>query len=93
MYYEGRKLQKCEDMDQITVSSPKPEQCAECVKAGDKWVYLRTCLICGDVGCCGSSKNKHAGQHYKETGHPLYHITESGGKIAYCYTHDHYVKF
>ena len=27
---------------------------------GDIWVHLRECLICGHVGCCDSSKNKHA---------------------------------
>lgn len=27
---------------------------------GDQWVQLRLCLKCGHVGCCDSSKNKHA---------------------------------
>ncbi|RIK87972.1 MAG: hypothetical protein DCC67_01290 [Planctomycetota bacterium] len=27
---------------------------------GDEWVHLRLCLECGHVGCCDSSKNRHA---------------------------------
>ena len=30
---------------------------------GDTWVHLRLCLTCGHVGCCDSSKNKHATKH------------------------------
>lgn len=91
--YEGRKLQKCEHSELVTVKNPHPEQCLKCVDLGDEWVHLRTCLICGDVACCGSSKNKHAEKHYKETGHTVFHITESGGRIAYCYGEDNYFKF
>ena len=34
---------------------------------GDTWVHLRMCLICGHVGCCDSSKNKHATKHFHQT--------------------------
>jgi Zn-finger in ubiquitin-hydrolases and other protein len=34
---------------------------------GDTWVHLRACLICGHVGCCDSSKNKHATAHFHAT--------------------------
>src|SRR5260370_21252146 len=37
-----------------------PAGCEECLKMGDVWVHLRLCLECGHVGCCDSSKNKHA---------------------------------
>lgn len=93
MAYNGRKLQKCEHADQITIKNPNPKKCLKCVDLGDEWVNLRTCLICGDIGCCGSSKNKHAQKHYEETGHSVFHITESGAKIAYCYLEDNYFKF
>ncbi len=33
-------------------------------KLGDTWVHLRLCLECGHVGCCDSSKNKHATKHF-----------------------------
>ena len=39
--------------------------CAECIAVGDMWVHLRECLICGHVGCCDSSKNKHATKHFQ----------------------------
>ena len=39
--------------------------CAQCLALGDRWVHLRTCRTCGHVGCCDSSKNKHATKHYK----------------------------
>lgn len=93
MAYQGRKLQKCEHSEQIKIRDPNPEKCLKCVDLGEEWVHLRTCLICGDVGCCGSSKNKHAEKHYKETGHSVFHITESGAKIGYCYVEDNYFKF
>ena len=34
---------------------------------GDTWVHLRLCLTCGHVGCCDSSKNKHATKHFHAT--------------------------
>ena len=32
--------------------------------------HLRLCLTCGHVGCCDSSKNKHATKHFHKTQHP-----------------------
>ncbi len=29
------------------------------------------CCICGNVGCCDSSKNKHATGHFNNVGHPI----------------------
>jgi|GEM_PF-1478493 len=52
--------QTCTHMDQIKVTEPTTHVCEECVKMGDTWLHLRMCLICGNVGCCDSSKNKHA---------------------------------
>ena len=46
---------------------PKTRGCEECLKTGDSWVHLRLCLICGHVGCCDSSKNKHATKHFRAT--------------------------
>jgi len=51
--------------------TPSANGCEEWLKTGDTWVHLRECLICGHVGCCGSSKNKHATAHYHATGHPI----------------------
>lgn len=45
--------------------------CEECLQSGDSWVTLRLCMICGHVGCCDNSKNKHATRHFHATGHPI----------------------
>ena len=37
----------------------------------DHWVHLRLCMICGHVGCCDSSKNKHATKHFHSSRHPI----------------------
>jgi len=52
--------QHCTHLDQITVTQTDTHVCEECIKLGDRWVHLRMCLVCGHVGCCDSSKNKHA---------------------------------
>ena len=55
----------CEHLDQIKLTSTTTHVCEECVKIGDGWVHLRLCLECGHVGCCDSSKNKHATRHFR----------------------------
>ena len=92
MSYNGQILKKCKHTDQTTVKKPDPKQCQECVELGDTWNHLRTCLVCGFVGCCGASKNQHTNKHNAETGHPIYFIEESGGNIAYCYDEGIYFK-
>jgi hypothetical protein len=37
------------------------------------------------VGCCDSSKNKHATHHFRETGHPIMQSAEPGEDWVYCY--------
>jgi uncharacterized UBP type Zn finger protein len=58
---------------------------------GDSWVALRICRICGHVGCCDSSKNKYATQHFHETGHPIIQSFEPGQDWAWCYVDEMYV--
>ena len=38
---------------------------------GGEWVHLRLCRICGHVGCCDDSPNRHATKHFHATGHPI----------------------
>jgi len=59
--------------------------CPECVALGDSWVHLRVCMICGHVGCCDSSKNKHATAHFRSSGHPIVMSIEPGEIWAWCY--------
>ena len=64
---------------------PSASGCEECLKLGDDWVHLRLCLICGHVGCCDSSKNKHATKHFLATGHPVMRSIEPGEEWGWCY--------
>jgi uncharacterized UBP type Zn finger protein len=48
-------------------------------------VHLRECLVCGHVGCCDSSKNKHATRHFHDTSHPIVASFEPGEEWRYCY--------
>ncbi len=76
---------KCTHLDQIKFRETSKRQCDECVKMGDTWVHLRMCLICGNVGCCDSSKNKHATKHFHKTKHPLMRSIEPGESWVWCY--------
>ncbi|MCH8128672.1 MAG: UBP-type zinc finger domain-containing protein, partial [Acidobacteria bacterium] len=49
------------------------------------WVHLRMCLECGNVGCCDSSKNRHATRHYRSTGHPTIRSLETGERWVWCF--------
>ena len=61
------------------------------LKIGDSWVQLRLCLTCGHVGCCDSSKNKHARAHFRKTRHPIIQSFQSGDDWRWCYVHEAYV--
>ena len=66
--------------------SPASEVCGECVAVGDSWPALRMCLLCGYVGCCDKSKNKHAREHFRQTGLPLTRpYKERGMDWVWCY--------
>ena len=43
------------------------------------------CLTCGHVGCCDSSRGRHATGHFEATGHPLMRSMEPGETWAWCY--------
>ena len=75
----------CTHTDQIQEVHAHTKGCEECLKMGDKWVHLRLCLTCGHVGCCDSSKNKHATKHFKATNHPIVASFEPGEDWAWCY--------
>ena len=76
---------KCQHLDQIHDVKPQTHGCEECLKLGDKWVHLRVCQTCGHVGCCDSSKNRHASAHFRQTKHPIIASGEPGEKWKWCY--------
>jgi hypothetical protein len=75
----------CSHLDQIQDVTPGANGCEECLEMGDTWVHLRMCLVYGHVGCCESSKNKHATRHFHATGHPIVRSIEPGEEWRWCY--------
>lgn len=69
------------------ISNPKPSGsgCKECLAQGGSWLHLRRCLICGHIGCCDDSPNKHATRHAHESQHPLIQSYEPGEDWIWCY--------
>lgn len=72
-------------LSQIREVTPSAKGCEDCLKTGDRWVHLRLCLSCGHVGCCDSSKNKHARAHHGGTKHPIIQSFEPGENWKWCY--------
>ncbi|MEW5928067.1 MAG: cation:proton antiporter [Gemmatimonadota bacterium] len=62
-----------------------PQGCEECLRTGDAWVHLRVCMTCGHVGCCDSSRNRHAAAHFHATRHPVMRSLEPGEDWGWCY--------
>ncbi len=75
----------CTHLDTITDATPSGSGCQECLETGDRWVHLRRCTSCGHVGCCDSSKNKHATAHFRSTAHPIIQSFEQGEEWMWCY--------
>ena len=76
----------CRHLATVTeLPEPGSRECAECIASGDSWVHLRMCLECGHVGCCDSSRNKHATGHNQGTTHPVVRSIEPGEQWAWCY--------
>jgi uncharacterized UBP type Zn finger protein len=75
----------CQHLDQIKIKRTSKNGCEDCLKTGDSWVHLRLCLTCGYVGCCDSSKNKHATKHFHKVKHPLVRSIEPGESWVWCY--------
>ena len=45
---------------------------------------------CGHVGCCDSSRNKHATKHFAATAHPINVSYERGEEGGWCYVDQGY---
>jgi predicted ester cyclase len=76
---------ECGHLDQIRVTEPGTRVCAPCYAGGVNWPALRMCLTCGAVGCCDTSKNKHAMKHYEDTGHPMMRSIRLDESWVWCY--------
>jgi uncharacterized UBP type Zn finger protein len=89
-YPEGKEpfsfMDQCTHLDQVQRDiQPKTTGCEECLKSGDRWFHLRLCMTCGHVGCCDSSRNKHASKHSAATGHPIMKSLQPGENWGWCF--------
>ena len=83
--FPGKTMTTCTHLNQVRDVRPKSQGCEECLKTGERWVQLRLCLSCGHVGCCDSSKNKHATAHFHASGHPIIRTLQPGESWKWCY--------
>ncbi|HEV2811863.1 MAG TPA: UBP-type zinc finger domain-containing protein [Solirubrobacteraceae bacterium] len=79
--------ESCTHVDQIRVVE-RPERiegCQDCLAIGAWWVHLRMCQICGRIGCCDSSPNRHATKHAHARSHPIMRSVEPGEDWSWCF--------
>jgi hypothetical protein len=81
-------MENCEHLSAVRSVTPSAKGCEDCLKIGASWVHLRLCEICGHVGCCDNSPNRHATKHYHATTHPIIKSFEPGEDWGYCYPDD-----
>ncbi len=82
----------CEHVPKVQTPERRSLACEACESRGDKWVHLRMCLSCGQVGCCDSSRNKHATRHFRDAGHPVMRSVEPGESWIWCYVDERLMK-
>ena len=75
----------CTHLDQVADVQPSSEGCEDCLRMGGHWVHLRMCMVCGHVGCCDNSPNRHATAHFHAVGHPVIQSYEPLEDWWYCY--------
>ncbi|MDR7253135.1 CPA1 family monovalent cation:H+ antiporter [Nocardioides sp. BE266] len=80
---------QCEDLEtHPAVETRSGPGCATCLADGTRWVSLRQCLECGNIGCCDSSIGKHATAHFHDTLHPVIESAEPDESWRWCYVHN-----
>jgi uncharacterized UBP type Zn finger protein len=69
-------------------AAPRTNVCEECGSTFN----LRSCTVCGHVGCCESQAG-HARAHALGESHPVIEqITGRGPGFAWCYDENRYVR-
>jgi len=48
-------------------------------------------MTCGHVGCCDSSKNKHATKHFQATRHPIIKSLNPVENWHWCYVDEKFL--
>jgi hypothetical protein len=78
----------CGHYNQIRDVKPSARGCEDCLRIGSAWVHLRLCRVCGHVGCCDDSPNRHARAHFHAAGHPIIEGYDPPEGWGYCFTDD-----
>jgi len=75
----------CAHLATIQTVVPSSNGCEDCLRTGARWVHLRLCMMCGHVGCCDSSPNRHATKHFHASNHPIIKSFEPGEDWGWCF--------
>ena len=78
-------MSSCKHLDAVRDVAPRAKGCEECLAMGARWVHLRLCMVCGHIGCCDSSPNKHASKQFHSAGHAIIKSFEPGEDWGWCY--------
>ena len=84
----------CPDLDEspeFDADDPTPnstEGCIDCLREGTKWVHLRLCLTCGNVGCCDSANASTPRCISTSTMHPVMRSHEPDEAWRWCFIHE-----
>jgi len=83
--FNGQMADKpCGHLDQVRVTQPDRSGCDHC-SPDAVYPTTRMCLVCGHLGCCDTSVEKHARAHFQETGHPLMRSLHQDERWMWCY--------
>lgn len=88
----GLGIRPCDHVGTVRYTESDSVVCPRCVEASARWVHLRMCTQCGQVGCCDSSRLTHARQHVDETGHPITTSIEPGESWQWCHPHSRLIR-
>jgi len=84
--FTGQAADKpCAHLGDARVFVPSTDACAECLAIDSYWPALRMCLVCGEVGCCDTSLNRHLRAHAAATGHALMRSIRLREGWMWCY--------
>ncbi len=83
---------RCDHLPAVVTVTPSADGCEECLQLGGWWVHLRLCRICGHVGCCDQSPNRHATAHFHATAHPIIEGYDPPEGWGWCYVDETFVE-
>ena len=85
-------MDTCRHASAIVEVTPSAKGCEDCLKIGSDWLHLRLCRICGHVGCCDQSPNRHATAHFHATSHPIIEGYDPPEGWGWCYVDDDFIE-